>query len=153
MRRLVANLAALVFLLPAAAASQTGSDSGFAWTTANVWLRDAPAPAAKAMAKIAKGTRVSVADCAEEWCSVGYRAMGGFVAERYLSRDSASAQVIQQGRGYINSRGQWVPSPTRTQDGRPPAGASAQCRDSTYSFSQSRRGTCSHHGGVARWLR
>ena len=30
-----------------------------------------------------------------------------------------------------------------------PAGASAQCRDGTYSFSQSRRGTCSHHGGVA----
>ncbi|WP_431636442.1 DUF3761 domain-containing protein [Dyella sp. KULCS107] len=33
-----------------------------------------------------------------------------------------------------------------------PAGASAQCRDGTYSFSRSRRGTCSHHGGVARWL-
>jgi hypothetical protein len=24
--------------------------------------------------------------------------------------------------------------------------------DGTYSFSQSRRGTCSHHGGVAKWL-
>jgi hypothetical protein len=33
-----------------------------------------------------------------------------------------------------------------------PAGASAVCRDGTYSFSQSRSGTCSHHGGVARWL-
>ena len=34
----------------------------------------------------------------------------------------------------------------------PPAGATAQCRDGTYSFSQHRSGTCSHHGGVARWL-
>lgn len=29
---------------------------------------------------------------------------------------------------------------------------SAVCRDGTYSYSRSRRGTCSHHGGVARWV-
>ena len=29
---------------------------------------------------------------------------------------------------------------------------SAICRDGTYSYSQSRRGTCSHHGGVAQWI-
>lgn len=34
----------------------------------------------------------------------------------------------------------------------PPPGATAQCRDGTYSFSQHHSGTCSHHGGVARWL-
>lgn len=34
----------------------------------------------------------------------------------------------------------------------PPAGATALCRDGTYSFSQHRRGTCSHHGGVEKWL-
>ena len=33
-----------------------------------------------------------------------------------------------------------------------PPGASARCRDGTYSFSASRRGTCSRHGGVAQWL-
>src|SRR5439155_24817428 len=33
-----------------------------------------------------------------------------------------------------------------------PAGATAVCKDGTYSFSQNRQGTCSHHGGVARWL-
>ena len=33
-----------------------------------------------------------------------------------------------------------------------PAGATAQCRDGSYSFSQHRRGTCSHHGGVAHWI-
>ena len=34
----------------------------------------------------------------------------------------------------------------------PPDGATARCRDGTYSFSQHRSGTCSHHGGVAQWL-
>ena len=31
-------------------------------------------------------------------------------------------------------------------------GASARCKDSTYSFSQHRSGTCSGHKGVAQWL-
>jgi hypothetical protein len=39
-----------------------------------------------------------------------------------------------------------------TAPAKAPAGATAQCRDGSYSFSASRRGTCSHHGGVARWL-
>jgi len=51
---------------------------------------------------------------------------------------------------YINSSGVQVHSPAYSNT--IPAGASAQCRDGTYSFSQSRRGTCSHHGGVAQWL-
>jgi hypothetical protein len=33
-----------------------------------------------------------------------------------------------------------------------PIGASARCRDGTYSFSRHRRGTCSYHGGVEEWL-
>ncbi len=35
---------------------------------------------------------------------------------------------------------------------RAPFGATAKCRDTSYSFSHTRRGTCSYHGGVARWL-
>ena len=34
----------------------------------------------------------------------------------------------------------------------PPPGATARCNDGTYSSSQHRSGTCSHHGGVAAWL-
>jgi len=33
-----------------------------------------------------------------------------------------------------------------------PSGASAKCRDGSYSYSQHRQGTCSGHGGVAQWL-
>lgn len=52
---------------------------------------------------------------------------------------------------YINVEGHQIQSPTRYEFA--PAGASALCRDGTYSFSENRRGTCSHHGGVAKWLR
>jgi hypothetical protein len=43
-------------------------------------------------------------------------------------------------------------APTPSRMGQVPAGASAQCRDGTYSYSKNRRGTCSHHGGVATWM-
>ena len=33
-----------------------------------------------------------------------------------------------------------------------PVGATARCRDGTYSFSQHHQGACSHHRGVAEWL-
>jgi hypothetical protein len=33
-----------------------------------------------------------------------------------------------------------------------PQGATAVCRDKTYSFNATRRGTCSGHGGVMSWL-
>ena len=51
---------------------------------------------------------------------------------------------------YVNSAGNTVCSPYASPTA--PAGATAECRDGTYSFSQSRSGTCSHHGGVASWL-
>ena len=51
---------------------------------------------------------------------------------------------------YVNSAGNTVCRPYEAPSA--PAGATAQCEDGTYSYSQSRRGTCSHHGGVARWL-
>jgi hypothetical protein len=51
---------------------------------------------------------------------------------------------------YVNSKGQTVKRPENCTTA--PQGATAQCGDGTYSFSKSRRGTCSHHGGVAKWL-
>jgi hypothetical protein len=55
-------------------------------------------------------------------------------------------------RHYTNSDGHDVHSPAKSTHDQVPAGASAQCRDGTYSFSQRRRGTCSRHGGVEMWL-
>jgi hypothetical protein len=53
---------------------------------------------------------------------------------------------------YVNSTGNKVHSPAYTSDDSVPAGASARCRDGSYSFSQHRSGTCSRHGGVSEWL-
>lgn len=53
---------------------------------------------------------------------------------------------------YRNSDGICVHRPVKKQGSAAPQGATAQCRDGSYSFSQHRRGTCSHHGGVAKWL-
>jgi Protein of unknown function (DUF3761) len=51
---------------------------------------------------------------------------------------------------YVNSKGQTVKRPENCSSA--PQWATAQCHDGTYSFSKSRRGTCSHRGGVAKWL-
>jgi hypothetical protein len=56
---------------------------------------------------------------------------------------------------YVNSLGHEVPRPcgdARTQ--AVPAGATAVCRDGTYSFSEHpySGGTCSHHGGVEKHI-
>jgi len=58
---------------------------------------------------------------------------------------------LSNDRHYTNSDGQQVHSPAHSSGGVP-AGATALCGDGTYSFSQHRSGTCSHHGGVAKWL-
>lgn len=59
-------------------------------------------------------------------------------------------QPSPSGRSYVNVDGVRVPSPVFTET-KPP-GATARCQDGSYSFSQHRRGTCSHHGGVAEWF-
>ena len=59
--------------------------------------------------------------------------------------------TLSNNRHYTNSEGQSVHSPAYSNGGAP-AGATARCQDGTYSFSQHRQGTCSHHGGVAQWL-
>ena len=56
---------------------------------------------------------------------------------------------------YINSNGHRVPRPCGDNRSEgPPRGATAICRDHTYSYSEHPHasGTCSHHGGVARYL-
>lgn len=51
---------------------------------------------------------------------------------------------------YENSAGNTVCRPEEAPSA--PAGAKAECADGTYSLSESRSGTCSHHGGVRSWL-
>jgi len=82
--------------------------------------------------------------------------LGPALAQTAANNPQASSgahddHLIESG-SYINSAGNSVHRPAHTESGRAPTGASAQCRDGSFSFSQSHRGTCSHHGGVAKWL-
>ncbi|HJT04591.1 MAG TPA: DUF3761 domain-containing protein [Pseudonocardiaceae bacterium] len=67
-----------------------------------------------------------------------------------LPAGSAQESGACDGDYYRNSDGNCVHRPQ--QAAAAPAGATAQCQDGSYSFSQHRQGTCSGHGGVARWL-
>ena len=67
------------------------------------------------------------------------------------SAASTPTRLVERGH-YRNSDGVIVHSPAHTNTGATPPGASARCRDGSYSFSTHRSGTCSHHGGVAIWI-
>ena len=58
--------------------------------------------------------------------------------------------AFQSSDYYTNVRGHRVHRPVHARQA--PRGATARCRDGTYSFSENHRGTCSHHGGVSSWL-
>ena len=64
---------------------------------------------------------------------------------------TTSKQSCPSSDFYVNAAGQCVHRPVQRKSA--PKGATARCRDGSYSFSQSRRGTCSHHGGVAKWMK
>ncbi len=147
------TLASLTWSL--AAQSPSSTNDTIAYTTATIRMRDKPSPTARTVAILAEGTRVRLYHCSEGWCGVAVQRLAGYALEEFLTTrvpQPVATAPTQQGRGYINVDGQWVPSPTRTADGQPPPGASAKCRDGTFSFSKHRQGTCSHHGGVAEWL-
>jgi uncharacterized protein (DUF2147 family) len=68
------------------------------------------------------------------------------------SEDETGGEAPECTNGtYVNSSGNTVCSPEESSSG-PPTGATAECEDGTYSFSEHRSGTCSSHGGVAKWL-
>jgi hypothetical protein len=71
---------------------------------------------------------------------------------RPVSTTTTTQPSLSNDDYYTNVDGNSVHSPAQTSNGQAPAGATAQCRDGSYSFSQHRSGTCSGHGGVDRWL-
>lgn len=64
-------------------------------------------------------------------------------------KDETDNSNLSNDNSYINVDGNEIHSPAYANS--IPPGASAICRDGTYSFSQHRQGTCSGHGGVATW--
>jgi hypothetical protein len=70
------------------------------------------------------------------------------LAAGFAGHASAHTSSTDCSRGYYkNVSGHCVHSPSSS-----PAGATARCRDRTYSYSEHASGTCSHHGGVRVWI-
>lgn len=146
----------IVFLIGLFLFYFSNAQEAIRYVTANLNLREAPNTTSSIITQIPKGTAVSIdEDCDCKWIPVSYNGYIGYVSTKYLSKekvnysyDNYSARRI---KFYTNSNGERVQSPTYYSSA--PPGATALCRDGTYSFSRSRRGTCSHHGGVAKWLK
>ncbi len=125
------------------------------YTTTNLNLRSKPNTHCQIITVIPKNTAVEIdEDCTCEWIPVQYGSSIGYVNTTYLTKSPTTQypQIYHTApvRYYINSFGEKVQSPTYYEYA--PAGATALCRDGTYSYSNNRRGTCSHHGGVLKWL-
>lgn len=77
------------------------------------------------------------------------RVLGAMALVAVIAGQSSGALAYACNNGhYVNSSGHWVHSPTCTGA---PGHHEAICRDGSESHSEHHRGTCSHHGGVARW--
>lgn len=135
-----------------------------AYTKADLNLRTYGSTRSSIIGVIPKGEQVVIQFCNTSWCKVQYRnSYKGFVSKRYLTQASTITNynyktpadrpiILPQPpkEYYTNSFGEIVQRPTYYSS--PPKEASALCQDGTYSFSRTRRGTCSHHGGVSKWL-
>lgn len=131
------------------------------YVTVDLNLRRGPGTNYSVIAVIPRGTVVTIdEDCDCKWVPVEYKGLIGYISTKYLSSEAAISShrgnsyqpksITERVRYYTNTDGDRILSPTHYSS--IPAGATALCRDGTYSFSRNRRGTCSHHGGVAKWL-
>jgi Protein of unknown function (DUF3761) len=89
-------------------------------------------------------------DCLNGFSSCNKSALNDEEKSKLASRATASATPQSPPHYYTNKDGVRVQSPTYYNS--QPAAATAQCADGTFSFSLNHRGTCSHHGGVSKWL-
>jgi hypothetical protein len=81
------------------------------------------------------------------------RPQSGYDEATSSGDDEDESPHLSNSNHYVNSNGDLVHSPAYSEEGSIPAGATAQCADGTYSFSEHRQGTCSRHEGVSEWLR
>lgn len=158
MKKIISLIFQLLLTLTLSAQSQVKV------TTANLNLRTNPTIYSGVTAVIPKDTQLTVDYSSQydsEWIIVNYNGRTGYVSSKYLKGLSNTSKTPKYKekyaknsstvRYYNNTYGKKVQSPTYYES--PPNGATALCRDGTYSFSRSSRGTCSRHGGVDKWLK
>lgn len=144
----------LILAMALVLVSAMGLQARTKYVSQNLNMRHGAGTEYSILTTIPRGAAVElIDDCDCDWVRVKYGNKCGWVASYYL-RDSAPcvrqiAVPTSTVRYYNNVNGISVQSPTHYSTR--PAGATARCRDGSYSFSLSRRGTCSHHGGVVEW--
>lgn len=129
----------------------------------NASLASSDANAAMASANAAANSAMAASAAADAASPRSYPSAGPAPDQTEKQSGSSSADAddsqgssqsddnLSNDRHYRNVGGEEVHSPAYSEDGAVPVGASAQCADGTYSFSEHRQGTCSHHGGVSSW--
>jgi uncharacterized protein YraI len=126
-------------------------------TLAAVNLRKTPGSSGAVVTVIPKGTLLNLNGCISSWCKVSFKGYSGYLNSNFVGIPSntlinpVGGKVIEEvsSKKSTASVGLSVES---SIDNSIPAGATAECRDGSYSFSTNRRGTCSQRGGVKRWL-
>lgn len=158
----------LLFLFTALLINALSIGGQTRYTITNLNLRYGPGINYSIVTVLPKGTTVTIEDnCDCKWVPVSYKGRIGYIRTLYLSRNKIGTNSTRTNkkryyrksyytrnarvRYYTNKYGNRIQSPTYYNSR--PSGATALCRDGSYSFSQSNRGTCSHHGGVAQWYR
>jgi len=125
-----------------------------AQTSSYVNLRSSPYVGNNVIKVLAKNKNVKLVGCKDNWCKVISGFDDGYVYISYLKTvenpDTEISLPEPEIKYYYNVDEIKVQSPTYYK--KAPRGASAVCKDGTYSFSRNRRGTCSRHGGVKKWL-
>ena len=139
-RKLTLTLSVLIGLTvwpaPAAAQRTRTLDTTYVTRSATT-LRVEPSDSSNVRTHLTQGTPVVVLECRREWCTASAWGLSGYLHADSLRADVRATPATPARRAVLSS---------------PSSGPSAQCRDGSYSYSRSRSGTCSHHGGVARWL-
>jgi hypothetical protein len=110
-------------------------------------------PNGKVLQTLPVSTNVEVIRQKGAWFYVAYSGTKGWLhgnSIRYDNPNTNSTETTSSQKPETKSSVSKTYKPS-IEDTTDSSGATAKCRDGSLSFSRNRRGTCSHHGGVAVW--
>jgi hypothetical protein len=108
-------------------------------------------PAAPAAAPAAAGAALTCKDGTTSTAS-GRGACSGHGGVQKTSKSKAATTAAEPAAAAPAAGTAMTAAAPAAAGNTNPAGATAKCKDGTYSKSRHRSGTCSKHGGVADWL-
>lgn len=153
-------------LIPIESYYKLRNKAGVYKVTSLLNIRSLPSIQSTILGKASKGQVIYVENISGDWAKIivknGSIFQTAYINIHYIEKVTSKQINYSQSaqryynisnkttKYYTNVDGEKVQSPTHYDSA--PKGATALCRDGTYSFSRNRKGTCSHHGGVAKWL-